>query len=38
MLTTIVCPRAPGMTMFRLPIFTWSIFVTSLLILVAFRP
>jgi cytochrome c oxidase subunit 1 len=38
MLTTIVCPRAPGTTMFRLPIFTWSIFVTSLLILVAFRP
>jgi cytochrome c oxidase subunit 1 len=36
MLTTIVCLRAPGMTMFRMPIFTWSIFVTSLLILVAF--
>jgi cytochrome c oxidase subunit 1 len=36
MLTTIVCLRAPGMTMFRMPIFTWSIFVTSLLIIVAF--
>src|SRR3954467_11396715 len=36
MLTTIVCLRAPGMTMFRMPIFTWSIFVTSILILVAF--
>jgi cytochrome c oxidase subunit 1 len=36
MLTTIVCLRAPGMTMFRMPIFTWSIFVTSLLILFAF--
>src|SRR5688500_6586468 len=36
MLTMIVCLRAPGMTLFRMPIFTWSIFVTSLLILVAF--
>ncbi|MCW2495535.1 cbb3-type cytochrome c oxidase subunit I, partial [Jatrophihabitans sp.] len=36
MLTTMVCLRAPGMTMFRMPIFTWSIFVTSILILVAF--
>ncbi|MGI8310388.1 cytochrome c oxidase subunit I [Saccharopolyspora sp. ASAGF58] len=36
MLTTVVCLRAPGMTMFRLPIFTWNIMVTSLLILMAF--
>ena len=36
MITTVVCLRAPGMTMFRMPIFTWNIFVTALLILVAF--
>ena len=28
--------RAPGMTMFRMPIFTWTIFVTAILVLVAF--
>ena len=28
--------RAPGMTMFRMPIFTWNILVTSILILIAF--
>ena len=32
-ITTIVCMRAPGMTMFRMPIFTWNIFVTALLVL-----
>jgi cytochrome c oxidase subunit I len=36
MLTTVICLRAPGMTMFRMPIFTWNILVTSLLILLAF--
>jgi cytochrome c oxidase subunit 1 len=36
MLTTVICLRAPGMTMFRMPIFTWNIMVTSLLILLAF--
>ncbi|MGH4016064.1 MAG: aa3-type cytochrome oxidase subunit I [Pseudonocardiaceae bacterium] len=36
MVTTVVCLRAPGMTMFRMPIFTWNIMVTSLLILLAF--
>ncbi len=36
MITTVVCLRAPGMTMFRMPIFTWNIFVTAILILVAF--
>ena len=36
MVTTIVCMRAPGMTMFRMPIFTWNILVTSILILMAF--
>jgi cytochrome c oxidase subunit 1 len=34
--TTIVCLRAPGMTMFRMPIFTWNTLVTSVLVLVAF--
>jgi cytochrome c oxidase subunit 1 len=36
MITTIICMRAPGMTMWRLPIFTWGILVTSVLILIAF--
>ncbi|WP_433506745.1 aa3-type cytochrome oxidase subunit I [Pseudonocardia halophobica] len=35
-ITTVVCLRAPGMTMFRMPIFTWNIFVTALIVLVAF--
>jgi cytochrome c oxidase subunit I len=35
-ITTIVCMRAPGMTMFRMPIFCWNIFATSILILIAF--
>ncbi|WAP56062.1 aa3-type cytochrome oxidase subunit I [Streptomyces sp. S465] len=35
-ITTIVCMRAPGMTMFRLPIFTWNILFTSILVLIAF--
>ena len=34
--TTIVCLRAPGMTMFRMPIFTWNILVASILILLIF--
>jgi cytochrome c oxidase subunit I len=34
--TTIFCMRAPGMTMFRMPIFTWNILVTSILVLIAF--
>ncbi|GAA1520792.1 cytochrome c oxidase subunit I [Kribbella lupini] len=34
--TTIITMRAPGMTMFRMPIFTWNTFVTSLLVLIAF--
>jgi cytochrome c oxidase subunit I len=36
MTTTVICLRAPGMTMFRMPIFTWNILVTSVLILLAF--
>ncbi len=35
-ITTITTMRAPGMTMFRMPIFTWNILVTSMMILVAF--
>ena len=35
-ITTIICMRAPGMTMFRMPIFTWNMLVTSLLVLIAF--
>ncbi|CAM5255221.1 hypothetical protein SFUMM280S_06887 [Streptomyces fumanus] len=35
-LTTIVGMRAPGMTMFRMPIFVWNTLFTSILILVAF--
>jgi cytochrome c oxidase subunit 1 len=35
-ITTIICMRAPGMTMFRMPIFTWNTLVTSLLVLIAF--
>ncbi len=34
--TTIITLRAPGMTMFRMPIFTWNMLATSLLILLAF--
>ncbi|WP_067703867.1 aa3-type cytochrome oxidase subunit I [Nocardia jejuensis] len=36
MLTTVVCLRCPGMTMFRMPIFTWNIAITSILVLLAF--
>ena len=36
MITTVLTLRAPGMTMFRMPIFTWNIFVTSLLVLLIF--
>jgi cytochrome c oxidase subunit I len=36
MVTTVITLRAPGMTMFRMPIFTWNILITSLLILLAF--
>ncbi|MDJ0446995.1 cbb3-type cytochrome c oxidase subunit I, partial [Rhodococcus ruber] len=36
MITTVVCLRAPGMTMFRMPIFTWNILITMILILLVF--
>ncbi|MFE1860329.1 cytochrome c oxidase subunit I [Streptomyces anandii] len=35
-ITTILCLRAPGMTMFRMPIFTWNALFTSILVLPAF--
>lgn len=37
-ITTIFCMRAPGMTMFRMSIFTWNVLLTSILILLAFPP
>ena len=37
-IATIHSRRAPGMTMFRMPIFSWNILVTSLLILFAVPP
>jgi cytochrome c oxidase subunit 1 len=35
-ITTILCLRAPGMTMFRMPLFTWTILITSIMALMAF--
>ncbi|MFC6083166.1 aa3-type cytochrome oxidase subunit I [Sphaerisporangium aureirubrum] len=35
-ITTIIAMRAPGMTMFRMPIFTWNVLLTSMLVLLAF--
>ncbi len=35
-ITTGLCMRAPGMTAFRMPIFTWNILLTSVLVLIAF--
>ena len=35
-ITTILTMRAPGMTMFRMPIFTWNILVTSIMVLLVF--
>jgi len=34
--TTVSTMRAPGMSMFRMPIFTWNMLVTSVLVLIAF--
>src|SRR6266516_2527543 len=36
MITTVITLRCPGMTMFRMPIFTWNIMVTSVMVLLAF--
>ena len=37
-ITTILTMRAPGMTMFRMPIFTWNTLVTSILVIMSFPP
>jgi len=37
-ITTIYTMRAPGMTMFRMPIFSWNVLLTSVLVLMAFPP
>jgi cytochrome c oxidase subunit 1 len=34
-ITTIIKLRAPGMTMFRMPLTTWAIFITSILVLLS---
>ncbi|MET8006465.1 aa3-type cytochrome oxidase subunit I [Nonomuraea glycinis] len=35
-ISTIIGMRAPGMTMFRMPIFTWNVLLTSMMVLMAF--
>ena len=35
-ITTIITMRAPGLTMFRMPIFSWNILVTSMMVLLVF--
>src|SRR5699024_9104588 len=37
-ITTITTTRMPGMTMFRMPIFTWNALITGVLVLMAFPP
>ena len=37
-ITTILTMRAPGMTMFRMPVFTWNTLVTSILVIMCFPP
>ncbi|MEH1016039.1 cytochrome c oxidase subunit I [Micromonospora sp. CPCC 206060] len=36
LITTVLTLRAPGMTMFRMPIFTWNMLLTSVLVLLVF--
>jgi len=38
LLTTIFLLRAPGMIFWRMPIFTWNVLVTSVIILISFPP
>ncbi|HZD01823.1 MAG TPA: cytochrome c oxidase subunit I [Actinomycetes bacterium] len=38
LVATVFALRVPGMTMFRLPLFTWGVLVTQLMILFAFPP
>ena len=37
-ITTIFTMRAPGMTMFRMSIFSWNVLLTAILVLLAFPP
>ncbi|GGY06730.1 hypothetical protein GCM10010510_60990 [Streptomyces anandii JCM 4720] len=37
-ITTIICMRAPGLTMFRMPIFCWNVLLTSVLVILVLRP
>ncbi|MEN9608342.1 MAG: hypothetical protein RLZZ06_273 [Actinomycetota bacterium] len=37
-ITTILTLRAPGMTMFRMPVFVWNTLVTSILVIMCFPP
>ncbi len=37
-ITTIITMRAPGMTMWRVPIFTWNTLLTAILVIMAFPP
>ena len=37
-ITTVITMRAPGMTMFRMPIFSWNVLITGILVLMAFQP
>ncbi len=37
-ITTIVAMRAPGMTMWRMSVFTWATLITSILIIMIFPP
>src|SRR5699024_1818108 len=37
-ITTIIALRAPGVTMWRMPIFTWNSLITAIMILMAFPP
>jgi len=36
LITTVLAMRAPGMTMFRVPVFSWNILITGVLVLMAF--
>ncbi|WP_131741726.1 aa3-type cytochrome oxidase subunit I [Actinomadura roseirufa] len=36
LISTIIAMRAPGMVMFRVPIFTWNVLLTSVMVLIAF--
>ncbi|WP_157571231.1 cbb3-type cytochrome c oxidase subunit I, partial [Kocuria rosea] len=37
-ITTILCMRAPGLTVWRMPIFTWNALITSLMVIMVFPP